>query len=87
MALIECPDCGRQVSDVAPACPGCGRPMHATVIEQTNKSIKAVKLVGGLIFFLGLPALLFNMSLGVTLVIIGLVIYVTASFARWWNHG
>ena len=27
MALIECPDCGRKVSDAAPACPQCGRPI------------------------------------------------------------
>lgn len=26
MALVECVDCGREVSDQAPACPGCGRP-------------------------------------------------------------
>jgi hypothetical protein len=26
MPLLTCPDCGRQVSDMAPACPGCGRP-------------------------------------------------------------
>jgi hypothetical protein len=26
MALLRCPDCGRDVSDQAPACPGCGRP-------------------------------------------------------------
>lgn len=26
MALIRCPDCGREVSDAAPACPQCGRP-------------------------------------------------------------
>lgn len=24
--LINCPDCNRQISDQAPACPGCGRP-------------------------------------------------------------
>lgn len=24
MALINCPECGRQVSDKAPTCPGCG---------------------------------------------------------------
>ena len=24
MALISCPECGRQISDRAPACPGCG---------------------------------------------------------------
>ena len=27
MALIECPDCGKNISDSAPACIGCGRPM------------------------------------------------------------
>lgn len=26
MALLTCADCGRQVSDAAAACPGCGRP-------------------------------------------------------------
>lgn len=25
MALIKCPDCGKQVSDQAPSCPNCGR--------------------------------------------------------------
>ena len=29
MALIECPECGKQVSSKAPACPGCGAPMDA----------------------------------------------------------
>lgn len=29
MALLACPDCGRAVSDQAPACPGCGRPAGA----------------------------------------------------------
>ncbi len=27
MPLIECPDCGKSISDAAPACIGCGRPM------------------------------------------------------------
>ena len=30
MALVTCPDCGREVSDQAPACPNCGRPLRAT---------------------------------------------------------
>ena len=28
MSLITCPDCSNQVSDHAPACPKCGRPMY-----------------------------------------------------------
>lgn len=27
MALIACPACGRQVSEAAPTCPGCGHPI------------------------------------------------------------
>jgi TM2 domain-containing membrane protein YozV len=27
MPLIQCPDCGREVSTEALACPGCGRPL------------------------------------------------------------
>jgi predicted amidophosphoribosyltransferase len=29
MALVKCPDCGREVSDQAPTCPQCGRPLKA----------------------------------------------------------
>lgn len=29
MALIPCPECRREVSDKAPACPGCGHPIAA----------------------------------------------------------
>ena len=28
MALIPCPECSRQVSSRAPACPGCGHPLQ-----------------------------------------------------------
>lgn len=31
MALITCPDCGGSVSDAAPACIHCGRPMAAAL--------------------------------------------------------
>lgn len=29
MALMTCPDCNRQISSSAPACPNCGRPMKS----------------------------------------------------------
>lgn len=29
MALVRCPDCGRNISSEAPACPSCGRPMKS----------------------------------------------------------
>ena len=34
MALVKCPDCGRDVSTAATACPQCGRPMAAVAAPQ-----------------------------------------------------
>lgn len=28
MALINCPECGKEISDKAPACPNCGMPLR-----------------------------------------------------------
>lgn len=43
MALIKCPDCGRQVSDSAANCPNCGRPISTKVrcpkCGSTNTSV------------------------------------------------
>jgi uncharacterized membrane protein YdbT with pleckstrin-like domain len=33
MPVIACPDCGRDVSTLAPACPHCGRPSPAGIAE------------------------------------------------------
>lgn len=38
MALIQCPDCRGSVSDVAPACPHCGRPNAAAPPVKTELS-------------------------------------------------
>ena len=32
MPVIQCPDCNRDVSTLAPACPHCGRPSPAAVM-------------------------------------------------------
>jgi hypothetical protein len=34
MALVECSECGREISDKAAACPGCGAPVVSTVTGQ-----------------------------------------------------
>ncbi|MCL5036951.1 MAG: zinc-ribbon domain-containing protein [Chloroflexi bacterium] len=34
MPLIQCPDCGKEVSDNAPACPNCGKPFSTVKIEE-----------------------------------------------------
>lgn len=60
MALIKCPECGRQISDKAVACPGCGFPIcdvgvqPKTPIEKLvdeiyekypNEKVKAIKVL------------------------------------------
>jgi uncharacterized membrane protein YdbT with pleckstrin-like domain len=42
MALINCPECGKQVSSEAPACPGCGYP-----IAEKRPQAQAAAPAGG----------------------------------------
>lgn len=37
MALIKCPECGKEVSDRAPACPNCGYPIENEVEKHEYK--------------------------------------------------
>ena len=34
MALIKCPECGKEISDLAPICPNCGFPIASTPTDQ-----------------------------------------------------
>ena len=36
MALIRCPECNREISDQAAACPGCGYPLIRTASDETE---------------------------------------------------
>lgn len=38
MALIKCPECGREISDQAAACPQCGFPISAARSEPAEES-------------------------------------------------
>ncbi len=38
MGLIKCPECGKEVSDLAQSCPSCGRPLQINVQVQQNVS-------------------------------------------------
>jgi hypothetical protein len=46
MPLIDCPDCGRRVSDLAEACPGCARPIARTLAEERVAGSKPVPATG-----------------------------------------
>lgn len=39
MALIECPECKKQVSNIAKMCPHCGYKLNATENKRRNKKV------------------------------------------------
>ena len=53
MPLITCPDCGREVSDAASACIGCGRPMEPApassepLAQQGSSSVPGWAVIQG----------------------------------------
>lgn len=66
MATIKCPDCGKDISELAVSCIGCGRPMGASTTKAaspiaTNLSVYSVlALIGSVLWGLLVVALLTN---------------------------
>lgn len=48
MALIKCPECGREVSDRAKSCPNCGFPLTEVIenMGQTGKEVREREMQG-----------------------------------------
>lgn len=46
MALIKCSDCGTEVSDAAPACPKCGRPITSAPMYASPRKPPPLKSKG-----------------------------------------
>ena len=98
MALIQCPDCGKQISDLAFSCLGCGRPMSATaqatgnpqrvVTEKTGKNYKAQQVISAMLA--GLFVILFfstEDSYFLYALMACLVWHITILALIWWEHG
>lgn len=66
MALINCPECGRRVSDKAAACPGCGYPIAGTEVagggtrknEDNEENCYTAEQIENESFVRALPAVL-----------------------------
>ena len=39
MALIRCPECNREISDQAAACPGCGYPLVRKATDEVEEKL------------------------------------------------
>lgn len=51
MALIKCPECGKEISNEAKACPHCGKPMPKTKSKPLYKYGLFWIIMGLLLFF------------------------------------
>ncbi len=59
MALIHCSECGREISDQAPACPGCGAPIKAPLkVPSDNERKEASPVIGIVAIGLGLASII-----------------------------
>jgi len=65
MALINCSECKKEVSDKAASCPHCGAPIFIareskaagallTTVQETSKKLKAHKVIASLMFWFGI---------------------------------
>ena len=56
MALTQCPECSRDVSDRAASCPGCGYPLRPSELQAEVRAFRQRILTGGLwLCLIGLP--------------------------------
>lgn len=92
MGLINCPDCGHALSDLAPACPQCARPMRSVAtapvtIEQTSKPYKGLEAAGVAMLLLGLIGMAWSASAGALIAFVGFTIWISARLGAWWHNG
>lgn len=93
MTLIACPECKKEMSEQAAACPHCGHPSAARpVATRAPKGPKVVQLIGAVLFATGvvscatnpLPDFFFVASTTAA----GLTIFLTGRLVDWWGgHG
>ena len=56
MALIPCPECGKDISSEAEACPDCGHPIKPRVAEPEFRAYTRRKVIGCMVLCgVGLP--------------------------------
>ena len=64
MALMKCPECGKEMSSTALSCPHCGAPnKQEQVKEESKKSNQLISTIGGILM---LCVALFGDNFGIT---------------------
>lgn len=94
MALINCDECGFELSDKASACPKCGNPISSNennrqtlLVEQTSKDLKLKLIIGMVVVVLGMIlSSSVNETFGFIIGICGLIYMIVVKVSIWWNH-
>lgn len=100
MALIECPECGVQVSSSAESCPKCGYPIagagpnqahggNVQTIEQTSKYLKIQQLLSILLIiasFFALGSGDVGAAVAGPALLVGVLWYIVVRCSIWWQH-
>ena len=70
MAMIKCPECGKEISDKAASCPGCGVPInmspsnnHQSDDTSPKKKDSTIKIIFGVLAII-LAILSFSVNIG-----------------------
>ena len=98
MALINCPECNKQISDHSAHCLHCGYPIaagdatvsqeSAVTTQQTAKLFKAGMAIGAICFWIGvIAAIKGNWDVGVSFGFIGILLYAGSRTSAWWHNG
>jgi hypothetical protein len=86
--IKPCPDCQKDVSIHAAACPHCGSPLkQAVTIEKTGKKWKLLQLCGAAACIFGVIGFSENPTLGAYLLLGGIMLFISARIFAWWYHG
>jgi predicted cobalt transporter CbtA len=92
MALIRCEECGKEVSEKAVACPGCGAPIAAAPPHQPSATssdarVRVTRTGGkweaiGFLLIMGgvVTGMGFSFRLGMLAAIVGLVVFIVGRF-------
>jgi hypothetical protein len=102
MTLIKCPECSRDVSDKAAACPHCAYPVAQTshgrrpvqIIEKTGRIWKGVRVLGWALIVVGalVPFAEWaggdstGVAAGWWIGMAGVACLVTGRAGTWWYH-
>lgn len=101
MALIKCTECGKQISDQAASCPGCGAPVGVRkdpepirTIQETGKPLKKQILLSVLLCIVSMIVMIYGSvdnngpvaTFGGVAMFLSGVWFIATRIRIWWHH-